>query len=676
MELCVFVSAAEGVSAAAQSGADAVSARIAVGSRRGLSSDEIFGAARFCRVRGVRLYAELDYRPSDAELPDAVAAARMAWLNGCDAIIAGDPGLILALRRAVPDALIHAGSIMNTHSAEGVAVAAAMGASRALLSAKLSREDISAAVKDAKIETLLPVHGRLSASVIGTELAGMPELHSGVEDSRALEVEASGLRPFALPDLSLVYHAEELRSLGVTALGIDGTDRRPEYISAVTMLYSRAVFAGRLPDEDELGVLNVIEPAPGLTDAFYTGKCELELTGKLPEAAREDSVFLASLRKGYLRREFQRVPVTFTAEVALGKPLRLAAEDDRGNVTVTEGGRTELAFHRELTPTTLQTELYKTAGTPFLCESVRCRIAKGVYVSPEDIAVCRDKVLSELMERRAAAPERKAGEFRAPAKISNVSQTPVLTVSVRKISQLSPRMLELAPPVIYVPVGEIRENETVLSQYIAHEGVEVVASLPPVTVPGDLAALTARLLSARQLGIESVEVQCLGQALFARKLGFGIRGGIGLGAVSSADLDALRAFGMESVLLSPTLSSERVNALSKAVPSELTVYGRLPLITAEPFTASGLSGNYYESLSAVPDDNGLAMPITASPSGSVVWSAKKLYLARRSREYMNAGLWGVRLAFSTENAEECAKIAERFVGRGSYFPASYTTGAF
>lgn len=674
--LLVLVSTAEGVAAAVQSGADAVAAQVALPGREGLGYDELFGAARFCRVRGVKLYAELDCRLTDAALEEAVISARRAWLAGCDGLIVGDPGLILSLRRTVPDAPLTAGYLMQLDAAEGLEVAAAMGAKQALLSPFLSQKTLDALLQKPRIGLIPTLHGRLTAAFPGFDLAAEPNARSGVKDTRKLEAETASLRPFALPDLCLLEHLEALSRLPLAALALDGRNRRPEYVSAMTWLYARPLSTKKDPDWEELNVLNNIDPAPSFTDAFFTGKRELELSGAPAAPPAESDLFLQSLRKGYLRREFQRVPVRFIAEASLGKPFRLAAEDDRGNLAVTEGGKTELAFHRELTATTLQTELFRTGGTPFLCADVRCRIPPGVTVSTADIAADRDRLLKELMERRAAAPERSARDYVPSPRLVNRADTPVLTVSVRRLDQLSQTLLELMPPVIYVPLMELQEGAPKLASWLGREGMEVTAVLPPVSPPDALPELTARLLGARQLGIETVEVSNLGQALFCRRLGFRVRGGLGLGIRGSGALEALRAFGFASVTLSPVLSAAEVTALSKALPTELVVYGRLPLLTAPNFTVKGHTGPYYDALSSVPDDNGFAMPLTTTPEATVLWSARKLFLARRSRDTMRAGLWGVRLGFTTENADECARVAERFLGHGSYFPANFTTGAF
>ena len=131
-------------------------------------------------------------------------------------------------------------------------------------------------------------------------------------------------------------------------------------------------------------------------------------------------------------------------------------------------------------------------------------------------------------------------------------------------------------------------------------------------------------------------------------------------------------------MLSPEMDSSRVRSVMKAVPAELAVYGRLPLMymqTCIPRLCTGVCS--CESFSGVSDADGFTYPVMRSFScRNTLYSAKKLFLAHRAQEYMNAGLWGVRLMFTTENAAECAAVTERYLGLGDYEPASFTEGCF
>jgi putative protease len=57
-----------------------------------------------------------------------------------------------------------------------------------------------------------------------------------------------------------------------------------------------------------------------------------------------------------------------------------------------------------------------------------------------------------------------------------------------------------------------------------------------------------------------------------------------------------------------------------------------------------------------------------------IYSANKIFWGDRVREFDNLGLWGIRLAFVTENARECVTVTERYMGIGNYEPGEFTRG--
>lgn len=681
-ELVSLVNTAEAVSAAVQNGADAVCAALSLPGRPGLSREEFYGAAVFCRVRGVRLYAEVDVTPTDAVFDSVLSAARAAWLNGAAAIRASDPALLLALRRSMPDAPIHAGSLMDVHLSDCALLAAAMGVKRAVLAPQLSRESVSALAGSTSMELELPVHGWLSPSLPGLFL--LPALYSSGSERRGGDFKASlahyktgikGAAPLVMPDLCLLQFTGEICEMGLAAVSVDGRDRRPEYTAALTRLYRRALSGVKVDADEELAALESVVPTAGYTSGFFTGRGPSDCLVFNVKTAEDGSQTISELRKTYMRREFQRVPVYFTAELALGKPIKLTAVDDLGNEATREGGKCELAFHRELTLTGLQTELFKTGGTPFLTQSVRAKIQKNLSADPKDISDLVFSVLGELMEKREALPERKAGEVAPlPEPAEPPSLPPMLTVSVLKAAQLTKKLLDFAPPVVYVPLTEILSSQDSVLPFIKAEGITVVAVLPPFISDDEKPKLTSMLMSAKQLGIEEAQCDNLGHALFLKNMGFRLRGGVGLGVMSSGDTDMLKRLNFKSAVLSPELNASEVAALKKHLPCELIVYGRLPVAHSLFPLSTGLSSEGY---SGIPDRDGMVMPSVRSSAGrETLYSSKKLFLARRSREYMNAGLWGVRLSFTTENPDEVSLVAERYLGEGRYEPASYTRGLF
>ena len=77
------------------------------------------------------------------------------------------------------------------------------------------------------------------------------------------------------------------------------------------------------------------------------------------------------------------------------------------------------------------------------------------------------------------------------------------------------------------------------------------------------------------------------------------------------------------------------------------------------------------------DRMGAAFPIVQEPGcRNVILNSRKLFLADRAEDYMDIGLWGVRLCFTTENPRECREVLERYLCMGSYEPGEFTRGLY
>ena len=687
-ELLAPAGSPEGVSAAVQSGADAVYLSfggVSGSSKYQLTEDEFGRAAEFCRVRGVKIYYCADLAPFDEEFPAALENARRAVRMGADAVIVNDLGLLWALREAMPSMPLHGGTKLGIHSADGVKIAKLMGLRRVALSPMLTAEEVRDICSNAQIETEVAVHGPLCPAFPGQcALGALSGQGSAMRDICSMpcltkfQPGVKGRHPFALKDLCLISRLRDLAQWGVTSVRIEGRDRRPEYAAAVTGVYSKVLKTGAPPNGDDLGLLERAFPSSGFTQGYFAGVDSFDMAGTACAEPEGDTPFYNAMRRDYLNHEFQRVPVSFACSLAKGEPLRLAAVDDRGNRAAGEGPLPELAFHREADVSYLRTELAKTGGTPFYLKSISCEAQKGLYISPQDIGQVRDRLLQELMERRVYLEPRAEEPFAMPPIEPNSQEPPVLTVYVSRAEQLSQELLELAPQVVYIPIEQLVEHPESAAPFIAAEGVSVCAALPKVITDSDLGGVTDLLLKARQMGVDQVLAGSADHVIFLFKLGFQVRGDYSMNVRNSPAIHAIGGFHLKSLALSLELSASRIRSISKAVDTEAIVYGRLPLMYTKTCPVKNSTGVCScDNFSGISDTVGFIYPVQREwDCRGILLDARKLFLARRSREYMSAGLWGVRLMFTTENPQECVAITKRYLELGAYEPGGSTTGVF
>ena len=61
---------------------------------------------------------------------------------------------------------------------------------------------------------------------------------------------------------------------------------------------------------------------------------------------------------------------------------------------------------------------------------------------------------------------------------------------------------------------------------------------------------------------------------------------------------------------------------------------------------------------------------------NVIYNAHKLYLADKAADIYEAGLWGLRMLFTTESPRECVEVARDYMGLSDYKPNVLTRGLY
>ncbi len=689
LELLAPASSPEAVIAAVQNGADAVyfnyGGLVSQSRNRSFTKEEFQYTAEYCRVRGVKFYPDLTGLIRDDGFARLAAVLKSAAEQGADGVILDDLGALRVARTVAPGLPVHTGPCLAVHCLAGAKALGALGAARATLSPMLCREEILEIAVRAGIETEILAEGPLCAAQPGSCL--LSAYLCGEGDSRGLCTqpcrEAYVLHKNSAPylsarDLRLAGRIEELEKLPVTALRIGVATRRPEYTALLTGVYARALKSGRPP---EAGELQRISAALGLkesTDAPFTGDKNAVLFGAGTPEAPEDNLILAEARREFLSGEYQRVQLNFAAVVRAGCPVKFAAEDDRGLIVTAEGPVPAAAEANPITYSRLKTLFYRTEGTPFLFGSMRVALDEGLELPGAVLTELLHSLLAKMQDARRAFTPLETAEYHAGLKYINPKAAPVLNVSVMQAEQLTPELAGMKPALLYVPLQILAQQPKRLLPFWENAYTDIVAQLPPVIRDRDRSGVERQLDIAQRLKVEQASAHDLGHLPLLSARGFRLRGDTGLRVYNAQTLRVLKDVGLLSAALPYEMSFKQVRELSKAVDTELAVYGRIPLmVTERRLAAQALGRGEGESPVELLDKRGNAYPLLpAAGDGSVLYSPGKLFFGGSRRLYQNLGLWGARLCFTTENPAECVQVMERYLGRGRYEPTGKTRGMY
>ena len=687
LELLAPAGSMEALRAAVQNGANAVYLGCgqfnARQSAKNFTPQSLAEAVKYCHVRGVAVHLTLNTLVSDKETPDVITLIRQAAQCGVDAFIVQDLGVVRLCREIAPDVPVHGSTQMTIHSLPGVKLCAAWGFTRVVLSRELSREEIRYICANSPIEIEVFGHGALCMGYSGQcYLSAAIGGRSGNRGRCAQPCRQSygydrwqNRHPLSLKDNCLVHYVKDLEEMGVASLKLEGRMKRPEYVAAVTQVYRQAIDTGVVTRNMEKQLMDAFN-RQGFTDGYYKGQIGSHMFG-IREEKNENQPWMKEIRQSYETAENGLVPVVFHMTVHPAGS-QLSVTDPNGRVVTLDGPVPEVARTVALTREDLVSRLSKTGGTPYRCLNVIAEVTPGLTLSAAAINAMRRDVLNLLTAQRARHQEPRLLKPEKLPKRAGAKTHPELTIQVTSKEQITGRLLKMAPAMLYVPVHVLMEDLEFTLRLT--QKVPVCAVAPRIVHDGELENLKTSLLTVKEYGVQDVLIGNLALLVTAKECRMNVRGDFGLNLYNSGAMEVARALGMASACLSFEMTLPQIRDISKAVPAEMLVYGRMPLMLTENCLIRGKTGQCTCHLgpAKLTDKTGAEFPIIKDGNScrSVLLNGKKLNLLDRQGDLSRLGLWATRLYFTTENAKEVDRVLGCVLNPMPFDPGASTRGLY
>ena len=687
LELLAPAGSMEALRAAVQNGANAVYLGCGTfNARQGAQNftvQMLTEAVKYCHVRGVAVHLTLNTLVSDRETGDVCTLIKQAAQSGVDAFIVQDLGVVELCRRIAPGVAIHGSTQMSIHSLAGVLLCAAWGMSRVVLSRELGRDEIHYIAQNSPIEIEVFGHGALCMCYSGQcYLSGVIGGRSGNRGRCAQPCRQSygygrweNKYPLSLKDNCLVHNLKELENMGVASLKLEGRMKRPEYVAAVTRVYRKAIDGGKVTEE-MMDTLMAAFNRQGFTDGYYTGHVGQSMFG-VREDRYDDPAWLQDIRKTYESTEQSLVPVSFRVDITQQESV-LTVTDPQGRSCTVRGAGGEPARTTPLSERMLADRLSKTGGTPYRCVEVSSSIDPEITLSAATINALRRDVLNQLTALRG---RRENPVLRKPPQMPKAAGhkgQPGLTVQVTTKEQITQKLLQMRPQVLYVPLHILAMDPVFCHEL--NRMVTVAAVLPRILHDSEWNAVRQDLRLVRKMGVREVLVGNLGHLLPVREMGFVIRGDFGLNLFNSYAVEQMRELELSSVTLSFEMTLPQIRDISKSVDCEIFAYGRLPLMVTENCLIRGKTGACTCNLGTgkLTDRTGAEFPIIkdGGKCRSILLNGKKLNWLDRQNDLSRLGLWATRLYFTTENAKEVDSVLSAIYNHLPFDPGSCTRGLY
>ena len=687
LELLAPAGSMEALYAAVQNGADAVYLGSGIfNARQGAKNftvQTLTEAVKYCHIRGVAVHLTLNTLVSDREMGELCNLIRSGATAGVDAFIVQDLAVSQLCKEIAPKVPIHGSTQMTVHSLPGVLFCAAMGMSRVVLSRELSREDILHITQNSPIEIEVFAHGALCMCYSGQcYLSSAIGGRSGNRGRCAQPCRLSygygryeNRHPLSLKDNCLLPYLQELQNMGVASIKLEGRMKRPEYVATVTNVYRR-VLDGEPVTGEMMQTLSAAFNRQGFTDGYYTGK-----TGKAMFGVREDKYddakWLANARATYEAKENPLVGFTAHAVISGGE-TSLTVTDPQGRTCKVTGPVAEAARTLPLTEEALRDRISKTGGTPYFCQDFSAEIEPGLTLSASAINAMRREALNRLTALRARRDTPELHRPQKPASFAGVRGTPAPVIQVTTREQITEKLLKLRPEALYVPLHILAEDPIYCHEL--NRRIRVTAVLPRIVTDREMDRLRQDLRTVREMGVRDALVGNVGLFLPVREMGMRIRGDYGLNLYNSQAVNLMRELELKSATLSFEMTMPQIRDVSKAVPCEMLVYGRLPLMVTENCLIRGRTGNCTCNLTPAKlvDKTGAEFPVIkdGNTCRSILLNGKKLSWLDRQKDLNRLGLWAIRLYFTTESPREVDHVLENYLNPEPFDHGACTRGLY
>lgn len=259
--------------------------------------EQVKKAIELAHSKGKKVYVAMNAIFHNEKVEELKEYLRFTAEAKADAVIFGDPSVLLSAREAAPDMKLHWSTETLGTNWYSCNYWGRKGAKRAVLAREINMDAIVEIVEKAELEIEVLVHGMMcmfqsKRSLLGNyfeyqgkvmEIENRTQqknmfLHDKERDNKyPIFEDENGTHIMSPNDVCIIDELQDMLEAGVDSFKIDGILKTPEYLQAVTKIYREAIdLYAEDPDlyEDKkealLADLEAIQPADrSLDTGFY-----------------------------------------------------------------------------------------------------------------------------------------------------------------------------------------------------------------------------------------------------------------------------------------------------------------------------------------------------------------------------------------------------------------------
>ena len=665
MELLAPAGNIECLKSAVNNGADAVYfAGKSFGARSyadNFTSEEMYDAVKYCRLRNVKSYVTVNTMTLDREFGELDEYISILADVGVDGVIVQDLGVLRRISQICPQMPVHASTQMTVHNLEGVRALEGIGVKRIVLSRELSKNDIEHIINNCNTEIEVFVHGAMCMSYSGQCL--MSSVLGGRSGNRGkcaqpcrLEYHDKGGKDrfyMSLKDMSLLNHLEELKDMGVASLKIEGRMKGVDYVSQVVRTYRNCIDELRKPKKDEIDRINRVFFRGGLSDGYYKNNIGPSMFAfdkpdnpykkgeglmKIDTDERQRGVLLSGLFV-----EGERSVLELKLE---GREVSVIGEEPLSGAMKSPANREDI-----------EKQLGKMGGTAFFMKECKIEIKGNPFVPVKEVNALRRTVLEKLEEELLKEGRKEIINVAEPKSDIKKRSEFEFTASVKNLKQ-------------YLAIKDYKFKYIDVPLYVAEKNVEVfhndkeriILNLPVIIKDGEKDKLEESLNRLYKSGFNKLRGQNIDRIFLNDK--YIVFGGERLNVANSQALKLLAEAGVKTVCLSSEINLSQIRDLDKVIKTEAIIYGHTALMITENCILKNAGKCPCKDFGEIYDRKNSRFYIIKDGQNcrNIVLNSVPLYMGDKMHDVKNCGIDFGRLDFTIESPEICEKICQNYFG--------------
>ncbi|WP_053364175.1 peptidase U32 family protein [Bacillus sp. FJAT-27251] len=246
---------------------------------------EVREAVKIAHAHGKKIYVAMNAIFHNDKIPQL--GEYIAFLKdiSADAIVFGDPAVLMAAKEAAPDMKLHWNTETTATNWYTCNYWGRKGAARAVLAREINMDAVVEIKENAEVEIEVQVHGMTCMFQSKRSLLGNYFEYQGkameIENSKAQKnmflhdnernnkypifEDDNGTHIMSPNDICIIDELQEMVEAGVDSFKIDGILKDPDYLAGVTKLYRKAIdLAVSEPEEYENVKDDLLEQAEEL----------------------------------------------------------------------------------------------------------------------------------------------------------------------------------------------------------------------------------------------------------------------------------------------------------------------------------------------------------------------------------------------------------------------------